>query len=235
MIDGLEWCSSGRVIQLYPFDLIQSENKKRIELWVTPTWGTKTFAITTPFFSSKRWPKKVKVLNVLVHFAYINAFFSVQSWWNQILERFFLRHNGNFCKARLHICQNSGPGLLKVLLSIVPGFWPCVGWLQFKLCLRRCLPTLCLRNFVRRYNIYYHPGQIIDYLLSSPTWWYGGEFECMLRCIFWRLGVSQKKRRHFEEERKLETSCQRGRIKETFKLGYSIGTLIFRTKGGEPK
>ena len=149
---------------------------------------------------------------------------------------FFLRHNGNFCKqARLHIGQNSGPGLLKVLLSIVPGFWPCVGWLQFKLCLRRCLPTLCLLNFVRRYNIYYHPSQIIDYLLSSPTWWHGGEFECMLRCIFWRLGVSQKKRRHFEEERKLETSCQRGRIKETFKLGYSIGTLIFRTKGGEPK
>ena len=89
MIDGLEACSSGRVIQLYPFDLIQSENKKRIELWVTPTWGTKIFAITTPFFSSKRWPKKVKVLNVLVHFAYVNAFFSVQSWWNQILERIF--------------------------------------------------------------------------------------------------------------------------------------------------
>ena len=38
-----------------------------------------------------------------------------------------------------------------------------------------------------------------------------------------------------EEERKLETSCQRGRIKETFKLGYSIGALIFRTKRGEPK
>ena len=52
----------------------------------------------------------------------------------------------------------------------------------------------------------------------------------MLRCIFWRLGVSQKKRRHFEEERKLESPCQRGGIKETFKLGYSIGTLIFRTK-----
>ena len=213
MIDGLEWCSSGRVIQLYPFDLIQSENKKRIELWVTPTWGTKTFAITTPFFNPKDGPKKLKCSMYWSILPMLMLSLASNCDETKFGRIFFLRHNGNFCKARLHICQNSGPGLLKVLLSIVPGFWPCVGWLQFKLCLRRCLPTLCLLNFVRRYNVYYHPSQIIDYLLSSPTWWHGGEFECMLRCIFWRLGVSQKKRRHFEEERKLETSCQRGRIK----------------------
>ena len=137
---------------------------------------------------------------------------------------FFFALWRQFLQQRLHICQNSGPGLLKVLLSIAPGFWPWVGWLHCKLCLRRCFPTLYLLNFIRLYNNY--PCQIIDYLLSSPTWWHGREFECMLRCIFRRLGVSQKKRRHFEKERKLETSCQRGRIKETLKLGYSIGTLI---------